>query len=274
MNKEPEKQVKLRVASIAAVLGFIAVVTVNALANILPLNGVNTGVLSDEIPNLFVPAGLTFSIWGVIYLLLAGHTATILIEVWSKKAAATWLRRDAFLFIANMAANVAWIFAWHWRLVNLAMAVMLVILGTLIALELGNQRKLAARSLDSRVKAFFMTVPLRVYLGWISVATIANTTAVLVKAGWKGFGADPRVWTVVVIFAGLAIGLGFSLWKRQIAAPMVVVWAYIGIVLKRVQTDPDYSSPVWIAAAVSAIVLLLSLAFQRIGSPLTLKKKP
>ncbi len=119
-----------------------------------------------------------------------------------------------------------------------------------------------------------MTVPLRVYLGWISVATIANTTAVLVKAGWKGFGADPRVWTVVVIFAGLAIGLGFSLWKRQIAAPMVVVWAYIGIVLKRVQTDPDYSSPVWIAAAVSAIVLLLSLAFQRIGSPLTLKKKP
>ncbi len=265
MDRDQEKQGKLRAASIAAVLGFIAVVTVNALANILPLNGVNTGVLSDEIPNLFVPAGLTFSIWGIIYLLLAGHAATILIEAWSKEAAATWSKRDAFLFILNMAANVAWIFAWHWRLVNLAMVVMLVILGTLIALELGNQRKLAAHSFDSRAKTFFMTVPLRVYLGWISVATIANATAVLVKAGWNGFGADPRVWTVVVILAGLAVGLGFSLWKKQIAAPLVIVWAYAGIVIKRVQTDLDYSSPVWIAAAVSAIVILLSFIPARLA---------
>jgi hypothetical protein len=163
-----------------------------------------------------------------------------------------------------MAANVAWIFAWHWRLVNLAMAIMLVILGTLIALEQGNQRKLAkSGALGSRSNAFFMTVPLRVYLGWISVATIANATAVLVKSGWNGFGADPRIWTVVVILAGLAVGLGFSLWKRQIAAPLVIVWAYAGIILKRVQTDMDYSSPVWIAAGISAFLILLSFAFSR-----------
>ena len=266
MNKEPEKQVSLRVASLIAMLGFIAVIAVNALANILPLNGVNTGVLSDEIPNLFVPAGLTFSVWGVIYLLLVGHIITIIRETWSKKAVSTWSSRDAFLFIVNMAANVAWIFAWHWRRVNLAMGVMLVIIGTLIALEQGNQRKLAAKSFDSRAKAFFMSVPLRVYLGWISVATIANATAVLVKSGWNGFGADPRFWTVAAIIAGLVVALGFSLWKKEVAAPMVVVWAYIGIVLKRMQTDSDYSSPVWIAAAVSAIVILLSFIPARLAS--------
>ena len=266
MKLESKSLAKLRAASIVAVLGFAAVLTVNALANILPLNGVNTGVLSDEIPNLFVPAGLTFSIWGVIYILLAGHIVAILHDAWSKKSASFWTSHDAFLFMLNMAANVAWIFAWHWRLVSLAMIIMLVILGTLIALELENQRKAAARdAFGSRTKAFFMTVPLRVYLGWISVATIANATAVLVKSGWNGFGADPRFWTVAVILAGLVVGLGFSLWKRQIAAPMVIVWAYAGIILKRVQTDMDYSSPVWIAAGISALLILISFVPGRIA---------
>ena len=187
-----------------------------------------------------------------------------------------------------MAANAAWIFAWHWRQVGLAMLIMLVILGTLIALELGSQRKLApggslakpaksskgirdalagAAAPTSQARRFFLTVPLRVYLGWISVATIANATAVLVKAGWNGFGLDPRLWTVLVIAAGLAVALGFSVAKRQYAAPLVVVWAYAGIVLKRSQVDAAYSAPVWIAAGLAALVILASFAFARAKKP-------
>lgn len=135
----------------------------NALANALPLNGANTGVLSDEIPNLFVPAGLTFSVWGLIYLLLTCYVVAAVREAWGKNGAegrsgaeapSAWTGRDATLFIANMAANVAWIFAWHWRLVGLAMVLMLVILGTLIALEQGSQRKIARGGiLDERAGA-------------------------------------------------------------------------------------------------------------------------
>ncbi len=261
----------LRIAAVISALSFAGVLAVNALANALPLNGANTGVLSDEIPNLFVPAGITFSVWGVIYLLLAGYVVTAMREAWGRNAApgrkgaeapTAWTGRDAGLFIANMAANVAWIFAWHWRLVGVAMVLMLVILGTLIALEQGSQRKIAKGGiLDDRTGAgrrFFLTVPLRVYLGWISVATIANATALLVKAGWNGFGLDPRLWTVVVIVAGLAVALGFSLLKGQVAAPLVVIWAYAGIVLKRSQVDSAYSAPVWIAAGLAALVILAS----------------
>lgn len=280
MNVTSERGKDLRFVSIMSAIAFAAVIAVNGLANALPLNGANTGVLSDEIPNLFVPAGLTFAVWGLIYLLLAGYVVALIREAWGRRGvagspagpgASAWTSRDAALFLVNMAANVAWIFAWHWRQVGLAMLIMLLILGTLIALEQGSQKKIAkGGSLDetaSRARRFFLTVPLRVYLGWISVATIANATAVLVKAGWNGFGLDPRLWTVVVIAAGLAVALGFSVAKKQYAAPLVVVWAYAGIVLKRTQVDAAYSAPVWIAAGLAALAILASLVFPRAKRP-------
>jgi len=260
-----------KAGALLALLSFAVVLTVNALANALPLNNVTTGALSDEIPNLFVPAGLTFAIWGVIYLLLAGYVAFALREAWRSRMVATgfadpaWSSRDALLFTANMAANALWIFAWQWRHAGLAFAIMLVILGTLIALEQDSQKKLASGGSLAKAggaERFFLTVPLRVYLGWISVATIANATALLVKLGWGGFGLDPRFWTVLVIAAGLAVALGFSQWKREVAAPLVVVWAYLGIVLKRTAVDADYSRPVWIAAAAAGALILASIVMR------------
>ncbi len=267
---------KMLPPALLVALAFVGILVVNGLANALPLNGANTGVLSDEIPNLFVPAGLTFSVWGLIYLLLTGYVVALLKEAW-RGGSGAWTGSDALLFLVNAAANIGWIFAWHWRLVGLAMALMLVILGTLIALEQGNQLKLGpggaldpaagGKNRGLAARRFFLTVPLRVYLGWISVATIANATALLVKTGWDGFGLDPRFWTILVIIAGLAVALGFSLWKRQVAAPLVVVWAYAGIVVKRLGTDASYSTAVWAAALASAILILISFLPGRLISP-------
>ncbi len=267
--------------ALLSALAFVGIVVVNGLANALPLNGANTGVLSDEIPNLFVPAGLTFSIWGLIYLLLAGYVVALLRET-RRGGSSAWTGLDALLFLVNAAANIGWIFAWHWRMVGLAMALMLVILGSLIGLERRNQKKLdsggplypaapGGQDKGQALRRFFLTVPIRVYLGWISVATIANATALLVKTGWGGLGMDPRFWTVLVIIVGFGLALGFSLWKRQVAAPLVVVWAYVGIVLKRLQADASYSAPVWAAALAAALLILLSFLPGRLSCPF--KKK-
>ncbi|HOX18041.1 MAG TPA: hypothetical protein PKW82_06260, partial [Spirochaetales bacterium] len=108
--------------AILIIIAFAGVLTVNALANALPLNGMNTGELSDAIPNLFVPMGLTFSIWGLIYLGLAGYVIAILAESLGKGAkAAAFNSTDALLVLANFAANMAWIFAWHWQALPLSL---------------------------------------------------------------------------------------------------------------------------------------------------------
>lgn len=172
-----------------SLLLFLATVTVNALANILPINGVDTGTLSDEIPNLFVPAGLTFSIWGLIYLLLALYVGAVLVGVLRKPRATDWGAADGIAFSVNLAANIGWILAWHYRLVGLSLAIMLVLLGSLVFLA---ERK-PVRGGAKGLRAFLLDAPIAVYLGWICVATIANATALLVTLGWDGFGVDPRL---------------------------------------------------------------------------------
>ena len=260
-----------RLAALFSSVSFLVVVTVNALANILPINGVNTGQLSDELPNLFVPAGLTFSIWGLIYLLLAGYSVAVLLVAFGKKSSEYWTAADGWIFSLNMAANAGWIFAWQYRQVSVSLALMLVILATLAWLEERNaSRKATVGGKESAgaLQRFLLSTPINVYLGWICVATIANVTALLVKAGWNGFGFDPRAWTVALIAAGLAVGLLLTFLRKALAAPLVIVWAFAGIVIKRTQADGDYTRIVWIAAAAAAAILLAA-AFARYVSSKT-----
>jgi len=248
--------------SIVVSVLFLAVIAVNALANALPINGVNTGQLSDEIPNLFVPAGLTFSIWGLIYLLLAGYCGAILIQAFRKGGTKAWEPADGAILSLNFAANIAWILAWHHRLVGLAMVLMLVIFGTLVWLEERNAARLRAGAFaagsSSPLARFLLTTPINVYLGWICVATIANATALFVTAGWGGFGLDPRAWTVFVIAAGLSVGLLFIFLRGAVAAPLVIVWALAGIAIKRIGADMEYSTVIWVSAIASAAILAVA----------------
>jgi hypothetical protein len=254
MDTVDAKRTNVKLLAVLSTVLFLATVTVNALANILPINGVGTGALSDELPNLFVPAGLTFAIWGLIYLLLLLYSGAILFGAF--KGAKDWGVADGIAFSINLAANSAWIFAWHFRQVGLSLALMLVILGTLIFLAESG----AAGRAGGKARKFLLDVPIGVYLGWICVATIANATALLVKLGWNGFGVDPRIWTVLVIAAGLFIGLLFLIRRTVWAPPLVIVWAYAGIVIKRLGADRAYSAPVWIAAAAAALILCVAIA--------------
>lgn len=250
-----------RALSILVALLFLATLVVNALANILPINGLTTGEVSDALPNLFVPAGLTFSIWGLIYLLMAGTVTAGILEAFGTWRDSTWGALDYTALAVNLAANCGWILAWHHGQVARSLVLMLVILASLVLLE---ERRYAASRADERepgaLRRFILSTPLNVYLGWICVATIANVTALLVSAGWDGFGLDPRVWTVIVIAAGLAVGLALAFGRKAIAAPLVIVWAYVGIVIKRTGIDPGYSRPVWIAALAASVLIIAALA--------------
>lgn len=261
MEPDDRKHADSRALSILVALLFLATLAVNALANILPINGRTTGEVSDALPNLFVPAGITFSVWGLIYLLLAGAVTAAVLEAFRKGRSPVWTASDYAVLAVNLAANCGWILAWHYGLVALSLVLMLIILASLILLE---ERRHAASGkgagVGSTAKRFFLSTPLNVYLGWICVATIANATALLVSAGWDGFGLDPRGWAVIVIAAGLAVGLLLAFSRNAMAAPLVIVWAYAGIVIKRLQTDPAYSRPVWISALAAAVILLAVLS--------------
>jgi hypothetical protein len=208
---------------------FVGVIAVNALANILPINGYNTGQVSAFYPNAFVPAGFTFSIWGVIYLLLfsytIGYTYYTLKQLQFPKAFA-FIERINNYFLLTCVLNMSWILAWHFLQIELSVVIMLLFLITLIQLFLTSTTMVAV--LTSTQK-FILQTPFIVYLGWISVATIANITALLVAYKWNGFGMTPVYWSAAMILIAVLLAVLMLNKYKAIPFALVVAWALWGI---------------------------------------------
>ena len=210
-------------------VAYIAMIAVNFLANSLPINNRFTGAISGAYPNLFAPAGLTFSIWGLIYLLLAGYVfyqfLTLGEESDQKKEEI--LKKVNLLFIITSLANISWIFAWHYDFIGLSVLIMGVLLISLIKIA-DNLRDL---QLTPREK-IFVSIPFSVYFGWITVAAIANITVFLVSVGWNGFGIADFIWTSIILLVGSLIGILRMSKDKNVAYGLVLIWAYFGILFK------------------------------------------
>lgn len=248
---------------ILVTLSYLFMITVNALANILPLNGLNTGEISDSYPNLFAPAGFTFSIWGIIYLLLG----LFVIYQWKKTSSFSRFSHKDLLsklrvpFIVTSLLNSLWLFSWHYQQIGLSTVFMLGLLITLIYAD-----SLFEKVRLSKKEIAFLHVPFSVYFGWITVATVANITITLVKFDWDGFGLAPEIWTILVLIITCVIASIVIYTKTDFAYGAVIVWAYIGIAAKHLQSDGwDGNYPFVLAAiyATLGVILIVSTsAFQ------------
>lgn len=251
------------ILSILNLLGFLGTVAVNALANVLPINNITTGALSDLYPNLFVPAGLTFTIWGLIYVLLGIFVIYPLIpSVRRDPQKVDFVQKIGPLFFISCLANIGWIFAWHYQILPLSLIFMLILLGCLLFIYL---RLNVGKSETTRAERYFAHLPFSVYLGWITIATIANVTALLVNINWNTWGLSEQFWAVAVIIVGIAIALSMLFTRKDIYYCLVVDWALLGILLKRlsVATVPDQS--VVIVTIVGLVLITGGVVAQLIG---------
>jgi hypothetical protein len=232
-------------------IGFFAVMIVmNYLANALPLNNKTTGALSDALPNLIVPAGLTFSIWGIIYLLLA---AFCIIQF--KASDQVLIEKIGWLFSISCLLNAVWIVAWHYQRIPVSLLIMTGLLITLIYIN-----TVIRDQPFGIIKAAF-----GIYLGWICIAIIANVTALLVRYSWTGFGISEVTWAIIMISAGALI---VSLALLRLQNPFLglsVIWAFLGIYLKRHDDYRTIAITAIVALAVVVIVTLLGFFRRRIG---------
>ncbi len=236
------------------IVGFIGILLTNYLAVTLPLAGNTTGELAALYPSLFTPAGFTFSIWSVIYLALL---AFIIIQSGNlfapAQSAPAFVHDIGIWFFLNALCNVGWLFAWHYRLVGLSVLIMLGILTTLLVIY----RRLRIGDIVPPAKVRFgVHLPFQLYLGWITVATIANLSALLVHLGWEGEPLTPVFWTVFMIGIGTVLGAWMLFAKKDIAYALVLIWAFYGIFSKRSNADVVHS-PIVISTLVAIGVLLL-----------------
>jgi hypothetical protein len=246
--------------SILNLLGFLGTVVVNALANILPINNKTTGELSDLYPNLFTPAGLTFAIWGLIYVLLAIFVVYQLIPSVRKDTQKIYfVQRIGPLFFISCLANIGWIFAWHYEMVSLSLVMMLILLGCLLAIYL---RLNIGKSEAPKAEKYFVHLPFSVYLGWITIATIANVTALLVDINWNAWGLGEQFWAVAVIIVGIAIALSVLFTRKDIFYCLVVDWALLGILLERLSPTEVRVQSVVVVTIVGLVLITAGVIAQ------------
>lgn len=250
---------------------FVVTMILNGLAGgSKVLGGVDTAAVSDSYPNLFAPSGVTFAIWGVIYLLVLGFVLYVFGIGRSKKpvVSSKTLTEVTKLLTLNLAFNSVWILAWQYKVIWLSVLLMIGILATL-GMAVNKLRTVEVKGTEY----VLAKLPFSVYFGWISVATVANITTWLVSIGWKGGSISEGTWMVAILLVAAAIGLVTALRNRDAAYLAVFVWAYAGILLKHLSPEGfDGKYPSTIVTLTILLALFLSV-FVQLVPRLSAKKR-
>ncbi|MGE7877747.1 TspO/MBR family protein [Peribacillus muralis] len=223
---------------------YLFVITMNFLANFLPFNGQTSGEVSDKLDVLFTPAGYVFSIWGFIYLLLA---------LWvfrqftgehrnspATKASFPW-------FALSCVLNGAWLLAWHYEYFLLSVFIIVALLATLLVTYTRIERV---------AHTGFDLFPFSIYLGWVSVATIADISYYLTYIKWDGFGISKVGWTITMLIVATVLAFAFASKNRDWGYPLVFVWAFIGI---GIRNEANYPVITTISYILAAVILIISV---------------
>lgn len=249
------------VLKLLSLVAYLIMVIVNMAAVILPINGISTAEISDSYPNLFAPAGITFSIWSLIYLFLGIY---VIFQFFQNKEKSKKFTEINKYFIISSLINSAWIFAWQYKFIWLSLILMVGLLLSLIKIS-----KIIKDSNFDRNNKFITKIPFGVYFGWITIATIANVTIFLVSINWNGFGIPDYFWMILILLIGLIITSLTTIKFNNIAYGLVPIWAYYGIYLKHTSNPGfNYLYPQIINTVIFCIIALITVNLY-----LILKKK-
>ncbi|MBE0601637.1 MAG: tryptophan-rich sensory protein [Firmicutes bacterium] len=226
----------------------------NFLSTTGKINNLTAAAVSDANPTLFTPKGYTFSIWGIIYLLLFIY---VLVQLFSAELGKDERQsKIAFWFIVSSAFNVGWIFAWQYGqfLVSvLVMAVLLFSLTRILSLVAGTEHTLT--------NLFSLELPFGLYAGWITLAIIPNIAVLLLSIGWDGFGIAWFIWLIIVLLLATAIAISATRSTRNVAYPAAILWGLTGILVRYL---PDFSfdlgsETMWIVVAMVLSMLAVAI---------------
>jgi benzodiazapine receptor len=233
-------------------VALIVTLAVNFLSESLPLNGQTSAEIANRLPILFVPANYVFGIWGIIYALLIGFG---IYQLLPSQRENPLLRKISYWFALSCGANSIWLILFHYDQFALSMIAMVLLLVALIMIytriEVGRKALMAKET-------WLIHIPFSTYLGWITVATVANATYVLYDAGWDGFGISGEAWATIMLVVATGITLAAIYTRSDIAYTIVIVWAFVGITAKQSETPL-----VAVTAAVMALILVLALVGRR-----------
>lgn len=231
------------------IAAFLLVVAVNGMANAVPIGGRTTGQISAQYPTLFTPAGFTFSIWGLIYAALLAFT---IYQALPSQRNNELLAGVGTIWKINCLFNAAWVFVWHFDFVLPSLLLMFGMLATLVLIYFQLNPGLAKATPMQKACLYF---PFSLYLGWITVATIANISVAQNGLGLENVLLTEVSWTWIKLALAGAIGATVISMRADSVFILVIAWAALGIANKQAAT-PEIAGA---AATMALLALMLAL---------------
>jgi benzodiazapine receptor len=242
---------------IANIIAFILTIIVNSLAGSTTIiGGQNTAAISDANFTLITPAGYVFSIWGIIYTLLG---IFVVYQALPSQKGKEYQSKIGWLFVLSSLINIIWLFLWQYELLIFSVVLMFMLLATLIAIYL---RLDIGKTNSKLAEKIAIQLPFSTYLGWITIASIANVATTLVSLNWDGFGIAPQTWASAIIVIALLLASIVIIKRRDIAYSLVIAWAFIGI--SAAQTNENIVTLTQFSAIIVLILLAVVLLYKKI----------
>ena len=241
-------KVSHKIYALLNLLVLVIVIWWNYYTNTGNIGGKTVGELSAELDNYFTPAGYAFAIWGIIYLALVAQAIYLVWSAFSKKTDSDFISQMGPYLIMTNCLNAAWLWFWLTEKTGLSALVILILN---LRMNLPSQRKSGN---------WLVRVPISIYAGWITVATVANISAYLAKIGWTGWGISEITWAIVMIAIAALVNIIIVFSRNLIAFPLVGVWALLAISVRHAGTVNLLQG----AALIAAALILLALGSQLI----------
>jgi translocator protein len=234
------------------ILAFALVIIMNTLAVTLPLNNQSTSEISNRLDILLTPAGYVFSIWSLIYLLLA---VWILRMIPKSRRDLPLYQETSGLFILSCLLNSGWILVWHYNYFLVSVFVMIGLLLTLAVLY---------RTVKRTDPSLLDMAPFSIYMGWISIAMIVNILYYLTDIGLIGEGTAGRYWSYAGLLVAAVLAVIVRVSQKDWLYPLVFVWAFVGIGMKNLEEHGAYA---YTAYTLAIVILLITLFYRKTRVP-------
>ena len=211
-----------RLKPILVIVATVGMISVNWMAAKGYINNVTPEIISDKYPTFITPSGFAFAIWSLIYL---GLIAFSIYQALPKNDAR--FRPIRSIYILSCVANCAWIYFWHYEMIPVCLAVIFVLLGTLVFINLN------LRNSDSAAENWLARVPFGLYFGWVTVATILNFTIALVYLNVKFSDSTAIIAASLLIVSATILGIIIRIKLSIYTYPLAIAWALTAIAVEQ-----------------------------------------
>jgi len=256
---------KTKTFAVLNLLAFAFHLILSYLVQLKYFSVLDVGQVSARYDTVFAPAGITFAIWGIIYLSLFAFCLFHLYAAFTKSDIQHTnldTQNIGWLFIANNLATGLWLVAWVNEFLFASVILILIQLVSLVVISIKAHISNPDRPVSCKI---FTQFPLSIYFAWICIATVANISAYLKSVNWSGAGISESYWAIIMIGTSALISLFIILVRRNIPFGFVVLWAFYGIVLKRQQVG-QIDFEIVINAAYAAFAVILFALIIRLAS--------